>query len=243
MRPVIFLDIDDVLAISREYTSNEVVAAFKASALDDSPESWAGLISSEARANLATLHKEFWPQYVISSLWSTYLTREQIQVIFRRTGLDFVANNMHKRWTTRKGMGPSRTDEIESWIAKHRQTRQAMLVLDDCESGIGLRTSSLDRRGLVVLCEPWVGFTVEKLVGAQSLLRAQMAPRPSVMTPILRPLSQAGMAAVVRERTSPGRHEQLTLADAVLEDEVREIQARAGLRLPDTCSGNADDGD
>jgi hypothetical protein len=243
MRPIIFLDIDDVLAISREYTSRQVMTALESRDRDSRPELWEGLICGEARANLMALHIEFWPQYVISSSWSNYLTREQMRLIFRRTRLDFVANNMHKRWTTPKGDGPSRTDEIESWIAKHGQRRQAMLVLDDCESGLGLCTSSLDRRGLVVLCEPWVGFTAEKLVGAQRLLRAQMVPRPSVMTPILRPLPQAGMAAVVRARTSPGSYEKLTLADARLQDEVREIQAREGSRLPGTFSGSTDDGD
>lgn len=178
MRPIIFLDIDDVLAISRDYTSNEVIAAFKSSVLGDWPELWAGLISAEARANLGALHSEFWPQYVISSSWSNFLTREQMQLIFRRTGLDFVAKNLHRRWTTPKGMGPSRTDEIKNWIAKHGRRRQTMLVLDDHESGLGLRASSLDHHGVVVLCDPWVGFNADKLASAQKLLRTQLAPTP-----------------------------------------------------------------
>lgn len=176
MRPIIFLDIDDVLAISREYTSKEVIAAFRSSVLDDSPELWASLIFAEARANLGALHIEFWPQYVISSSWSNFLTREQMQLIFRRSGLDFVANNLHMRWTTPKGMGPSRTDEIKNWIEKHGRRRQTMLVLDDYESGLSLRTSSLDQQGLVVLCDPWVGFNADKLASAQRLLRTQMVP-------------------------------------------------------------------
>lgn len=242
MRPIIFLDIDDVLAISREYTSSQVMTTLKSSDLEAWPELWAGLMFAEARANLMALHSEFWPQYVISSSWSNYLTRERMQVIFRRTELNFVASNMHKRWTTPKGMGPSRTDEIRNWIAKHGRRRQAMLVLDDHESGLGLRASSLDHQGLVILCEPRVGFIAEKLVGAQRLLRAQMAPRAPSEMRILRPISEAEMEAVVRARTSPGSHEQLTIADAGLEDEVREIQARAGSRPPGTCSEGADDG-
>ena len=230
MRPIIFLDIDDVLAISREYTSYRVMATFKSGDLDGWPELWTGLFLAEARANLVALHREFWPQYVISSSWSNYLTREQMQVIFRRTGLDFVADNMHKRWTTPKGTGPSRTDEIENWIAKHGQRRQSMLVLDDHESGMSLRASKLDHKGLVVLCEPWVGFIADKLANAQRLLRAQMAPGAPLMMRLLRPISDAEMAAVVRARTSPGSYEQLTLADAGLEDEVRKIQARARAR-------------
>lgn len=176
MRPIIFLDIDDVLAISREYTSHQVMTALESRDLDARPELWAGLICAQARANLAALHREFWPQYVISSSWSNYLTREQMQVVFRRTELDFVANNLHRRWTTPKGMGPSRTDEIKNWIAKHGRRCQTLLVLDDHDSGVNLLASSLVQQGLVVLCDPWVGFNADKLASAQRLLRTQMVP-------------------------------------------------------------------
>lgn len=177
MRPVIFLDIDDVLAISREYTSYQVMATFKSGDLDGWPELWSGLFLAEARANLKALHDEFWPQYVVSSSWSTYLTRVQMQEVFRRTGLEFVADNMNKHWTTPKGAGSARTDEIENWITKHGQRANPTLVLDDHESGWGLLESFLDLQGLVVLCDPWVGFNADKLASAQRLLRAQMAPK------------------------------------------------------------------
>lgn len=174
MRPIIFLDIDDVLAISREFTSYQVITAFKLDDLDGWPELWSSLIFAEARDNLAALHSEFWPQYVVSSSWSTYLTREQLQEVFRRTGLEFVADNMHRRWTTPKGTGSARLNEIENWIAKHGQASRPMLVLDDHESGWGLRDSHLEGSGHVVLCEPWIGFVAERLVQAQRLLRKQV---------------------------------------------------------------------
>lgn len=173
MRPIIFLDIDDVLAVSRVFTSYQVVTTFKSQDLDGWPELWSGLIFAEARANLAALHSEFWPQYVVSSSWSTYLTREQLQEVFRRTGLEFIASNMHKHWTTPKGPGSARVIEIDAWIATHGQPAQAMLVLDDYESGWNLHESHLDQKGLVVLCDPWIGFVAERLVQAQRLLRAQ----------------------------------------------------------------------
>jgi hypothetical protein len=174
MRPIIFLDIDDVLAISSVYTSYQVLAAFKLGDLDGWPELWQGLIFPEARANLATLHDEFWPQYVVSSSWSNYLGQGQMREVFQRSGLAFVADNMHKRWTTPKAVGPSRTKEIENWIAKHGQRSQPILVLDDSASGCGLRGSFLDDRGIVVLCEPWVGFDADKLAEAQTQLRVQI---------------------------------------------------------------------
>lgn len=175
MRPIIFLDMDDVLAVSREYTSYQVITTFKSHDLDGWPELWSGLVFAEARANLAALHSEFWPQYVISSSWSNYLTHEQMQQVFRRTGLEFVANNMHKHWTTPKGTGSARVTEIENWIRKHGKQTRPMLVLDDHESGWNLLGSSLDQKGFVVLCEPWIGFLAEKLVEAQRVLRAQVS--------------------------------------------------------------------
>jgi hypothetical protein len=173
MRPIIFLDIDDVLAISSVYTSYQVLAAFRLGDLDGWPELWQGLIFPEARTNLATLHNEFWPQYVVSSSWSNYLTQGQMREVFRRSGLAFVADNMHKQWTTPKAVGPSRTKEIGGWIAAHGQHDQPLLVIDDHDSGRGLLESLLDQQNLVVLCEPWVGFVAAKLAEAQIKLRAQ----------------------------------------------------------------------
>jgi hypothetical protein len=46
------------------------------------------------------------------------------------------------------------------------------------------------------------------------------------MQRVLRPVSAERMAEIVRQRTTPGSCEQLTLADAGLEDEVREVIRR-----------------
>lgn len=176
MQPIIFLDIDDVLAISREYNSYQVMAIFKSGDVDRWPELWNGLLFASGRENLATLHREFSPQYVISSSWSHSLHREQMLEMFRRSGLEIVANNMHVHWTTPKFDGSSRTEELEGWIAAHRQLGQPMLVLDDHTSGWSLVESLLDQMGLVVLCEPGIGLVADKLVAAQRLLRVQFAP-------------------------------------------------------------------
>lgn len=226
-RPIIFLDMDDVLTISREYTSYQVITAFKLGDLDGWPELWSGLIFAEARDNLAALHSEFWPQYVVSSSWSNYLTREQLQGVFRRTGLGFVAGNMHKHWTTPKGMGSARVTEIENWISQYGRSVQPVLVLDDHESGWNLHGSSLDQKGHVVLCEPWIGFVTERLVEAQVQLRAQVAPGARLVMQHLRPLSAERIAEIVRARTSPTSCEQLALGVAGQGDEVRPLPIRS----------------
>jgi hypothetical protein len=142
---------------------------------------------AEARANLAVLHREFCPQYVVSSSWSNYLTREQMQQVFRLTGLEFVAVNLHKQWTTPKEIGATRLTEITKWITTHQQQAQLVLVLDDLESGWSLRGSPLEDKGYVVLCETWIGFVAEKLVEAQQQLWAQGArrtPEDAASTPV-----------------------------------------------------------
>jgi hypothetical protein len=96
LQPIIFIDMDDVLVVSREFTSYQVITAFKLNEVDTWPELWEGLILAEARTNLAAPHEEFSPQYVNSSSWSKHLTQEQMNGVFRRTGLEFVADNLHE---------------------------------------------------------------------------------------------------------------------------------------------------
>jgi hypothetical protein len=58
----------------------------------------------------------------------------------------------------------------------------------------------------------------------------------AIMRRLLRPVSAEQMAETVRQCTTPGSCEQLTLADAGLEDEVRELlrcgKSRRGESLP-----------
>lgn len=175
MRPIIFLDIDDVLAIGSVYTSYQVIAMFKSGDLNVWPELWDGLFFSEGCTNLTVLHDEFLPWYVVSSSWSNYLSCEQMKRVFRRSGLEFVAENMHQYWTTSHSGASSRLEGIDIWISEHQQPSQPILALDDHGSGWSLLDSSLDRQGLVVLCESSIGFVASKLAEAQIKLQAQIS--------------------------------------------------------------------
>jgi hypothetical protein len=168
-RPTVFIDMDDVLVVSREYTSYQVITTFKLNATNDWPELWEGLVLPEARTNMAALHAEFSPQYVVSSSWADYLGREQMCEVFYRTGLQFVADNLHEQWKTPRSQGRSRTVEIEDWIARYRQGER-VLVLDDQLSGESLAESVLNKQGCVILCEAAKGFVAEKLAEARKRL-------------------------------------------------------------------------
>jgi hypothetical protein len=177
VKPIFFVDMDDVLVLDARYTSYQVRECFRLNDMDWQ-ELWDGLVDSVARANLRTLHDEFSPTYVISSSWTKFLTREQLVEVLRRTGLDFVADNLHEEWATPKSPGKYRDDEIWSWLGMvfpgQAPASLPLLALDDNESGWTLAGSPLDRAGQLVLCEVWQGLTPEKLEEAQRLMRAQL---------------------------------------------------------------------
>lgn len=119
-RPIVFLDMDDVLCVDSRYSSIEVMDAFK-DLSSKNPELWANLISPEARTNLGELHREFFPQYVISSSWSYNIEQWQMKEVFERTGLEFIAANLLKKWTIPKRLGSSKTNEISNQTVKSHQ--------------------------------------------------------------------------------------------------------------------------
>lgn len=174
MTPLVFLDFDDVLAVHREHDSRKVESAFKNNALDEVPNLWQWVFHYSARTNLQALHNEFNPEYVISSSWTLFLDRPQIVEVLRRTGLEFVADNLHPEWCTQREAGSYRLTEIESWLDSHNLIDQhPFVILDDELSGQSIPGSHLEE--CAVLCEAWVGFTHPKLKLAQQIIRAQLS--------------------------------------------------------------------
>ncbi len=174
LRPIVFLDMDDVLCISKEHNSVQMLLCIRENGMD-CPELWAGLVDAGSAANLRRLHEEFAPLYVISSTWATYLDRSQMCDVFTRTQLNFVLENLHDAWVTPRALSTSRRDEIDGWLDEFRADTQPFLVLDDTNSGSGLAYSPLARDGHIVLCEPTKGFTADKLEQAREQLRLQMS--------------------------------------------------------------------
>jgi hypothetical protein len=174
VRPIVFLDFDDVLAVHREHDSRQVEFAFKNNMLDDVRELWQWLFHYSARTNLQALHEEFEPHYVVSSSWTLSLGRSQIIEVLLRTGLGFVAENLHTEWRTQRESGSYRLTEIESWLDQHNLVDQhPFVILDDELSGHSIPGSHLEE--YAVLCDAWVGFMHPKLKLAQQIIRAQLS--------------------------------------------------------------------
>lgn len=174
MRPIVFLDMDDVLCVSERYNSVQMMMCIREQRMEW-PELWLHLVDASAASNLRSLHEQFFPRYVVSSSWATYLGRSQMCDVFARTSLGFVSEHLHDSWVTPRAGTTGRLEEIERWLDEFCTDGLPFVVLDDSLSGWSLADSWLDFEGRVVLCEPGRGFTQGKLEVAIALLCRQLS--------------------------------------------------------------------
>ncbi len=173
MKPIVFLDFDDVLAVHKVHNGYRVLDAFDCGGLDAASELWSNVINAGARKNLLALHEEFGPIYVISSSWASYLNRDQICELLSRTGLQFVRENLSEHWRTPRDSVSGRLSEIEAWLEQHAsEASHVYLIIDDHMSGWALSGSWLEER--TVFCDAWLGFTYPKLRTARKILQRQV---------------------------------------------------------------------
>jgi hypothetical protein len=172
VKPLVFLDFDDVIAIHPDYTSGVVLAALRSGKPHLATELWTNVFHQELRANLARLHHEFEPIYVISSSWATYMSRDEIQEALIRGGLGFVAASLHSRWRSATEVGSFRVTDIVAWLRANGSPRPfAYVILDDLSSGRTLVDSVLEPH--TVFCDEWVGFARIQFERARAILLAQ----------------------------------------------------------------------
>jgi hypothetical protein len=150
-RPLLFLDFDDVICINSKYGSKDLAAA------PPPPDLWTALFHEPAVATLRLVAEQFHPAVVITTNWLRFLDRDGVEGLFRRTGLDAIADSLHPHWDAPQDRGATRLSAINAWLSKYHRG-EALVVLDDELSGTGLRGSSLHRKGCVVLCEVGVGL-------------------------------------------------------------------------------------
>ncbi len=176
LRPIVFLDIDDVLCLNTAYTGFDAKDAVRPGggtpyAKPIPPDLWQRLFAHRPRANLRALDDEFAPRYVVSSSWRTSFSRTEMEIVFRETEIAFVAENLHDVWRTPdygRGWGCGyRRGEIEEWVERWHHEASPWVALDDFASG-----ASLMGHDNAVLCEPGVGFSDDRLGKARSVLRA-----------------------------------------------------------------------
>ena len=164
MKPVIFLDFDDVICLNNPYGGYHVLTALAEAArantaLDGADELWSQLFDVSAKAHLAQIHLEFSPQYVLSTSWRWFFDQESLVQILRLGGLGFVADHLHQDWSTPQiSRDAQRAVEIRRWLSNHPDSANAWVALDDELSGTGFSTWPWGKQNFVVLCQEGVGL-------------------------------------------------------------------------------------
>lgn len=168
--PLVFLDIDDVLCLSSPYGGFAAIAAVNDRHVNAAAV-YRELFAAGAVKALKRVHDDMDSRirYVISSTWRESFSREQLEVVFRQSGLGFVADCLvdGAAWRTPvKFRLHQRIDEIAQWLMRHHQG-EPFVILDDTHSGASLRRALKVRvgakphpfAGRVVLCQEYVGLT------------------------------------------------------------------------------------
>lgn len=159
-QPIIFLDFDDVICLNTHFGGYDAKRALDVESKSNSNNQfiWDRLFDIKAKENLFQMHSVWMPIYVISSSWRLLFEKQEILVILENCGLGFVAQNLHKEWSTpkihQKGL---RSAEIGTWLRQHPELRDSWVILDDANSGKDLRHSLLDLR-FIVLCQEGIGL-------------------------------------------------------------------------------------
>jgi hypothetical protein len=155
-RPILFLDIDDVLCINSPYGGHDLVTRPHPADLFER------LFQDVAKEVLLSVLAEHAPRVVITSSWLKLLDRQGFDGLFRATGLGSVAHSLHDAWEALQDRGMTRAAAIERWLRQYGED-EPFVVLDDMLSGTGLASSRFKKAGRLVLCEAGVGLEPKHL--------------------------------------------------------------------------------
>jgi hypothetical protein len=151
VRPLLFLDLDDVLCVNSMYGGGDVVA------LDKPADLWEKLFHPLAVATLLELVDEVDPRIVMTTSWARFLEHQGFVDVFDKTGLSAISARLHEHGVVEPLHGATRGDAIDRWMAQHFRG-ELYAILDDKASGTGLKGSRHDKARRVVWCEVGVGL-------------------------------------------------------------------------------------
>lgn len=166
-RPVLFLDIDDVVCINAPYGGYDLAAP------DPPPDLWARLFHAPAVETLRVIVDEFDPRVVITSSWLRFMLREAFVRLFARCDMFFVLERLHEACEVLQGPRMTRFQAIERWLDAHHRG-EPFVVLDDVLSGTGLSGSWRQAQGRVVLCNAGEGLHSEYVPQVRQALRRRV---------------------------------------------------------------------
>ncbi len=158
-RPLLFLDFDDVICLNNPYGGFDVKIFAKS---DPSNEFWGKLFDKNAKEILLSIVDEFNPKVVITTSWLRFMDRDSFVTLFKKTGLEKVAESLHEQWEAPQLHKWNRFEAIDQWMQKFHKD-EPFVILDDKDSGIGLRGSKFDKTGQLILCDLDIGLTRQHL--------------------------------------------------------------------------------
>ena len=146
---ILFTDVDDVIVLQRtaDFDKHNV-------ALTD--DICRRLLHPPAVQVLASLVDEG-AQLVVTSNWTRFLNQDGFGQLFELGGYPSLASALHAAWQAPRAPGGTRLEAIDSWLAEHHRG-ESYAIIDDTDSGTGLRGSMHDLSGRLVLCSPGVGL-------------------------------------------------------------------------------------
>lgn len=213
IRPILFLDFDDVLCLNQPYKDYPHLGGFdvRHAVRDDieAPEYadiFEGVFDSIAKVFLKKLDEEFAPWYVLSTSWRNVFSRDELDSILTKTGLDFVQQNLHETWCTPSFMSWQRRErEVGFWLKNNSNWMDHYAVLDDECSAYGWPLEIFPN---AVLCRENTGLTEEKYQELRSIFLRLRTPVPSLpaspkqMGRLIKLADYPVLAALAKERTT-----------------------------------------
>lgn len=150
-KPLVFLDLDDVICLNDPYGGYDVLVQPRPVDL------WEKLFAQEATEVLLKVIREHRPRIVLTTSWVRLLQRSRLEKLFLVCGLGAVVECLHEECEAPQKSGESRLRAIERWLEQHHRGER-YVVLDDHLSGTELEGSHIDRAGRLVLCDVGVGL-------------------------------------------------------------------------------------
>lgn len=174
----VLLDLDEVMCVGQPHSAGILHKSLQGGEELDQ-QLLDGLFSPAACSALIAVQEqlEVPVRYVISSSWREHFTRHQLEQIFRRAGLGFVAGNLYEgaAWRCYQSrVKPERDADIEDWLERFHHG-EPFVIVDDTHSGGGLNFHRhfphSKFAGRVILCQPGTGLTMGHVANIVAALR------------------------------------------------------------------------
>lgn len=159
---VLFLDFDEILCLNRPYGGGHLLMQPQPADLH------LHLWHPPALHALLEVVENTRPSIVLTTTWLRFLDLPTARELFKRTGAELLAQQLHPQGEAPQIAGQSRLQAIDAWMARNGRPH-SYAILDDPESGTGLAGSTHDAAGRVILCTSGRGIDTQT---ASALLAA-----------------------------------------------------------------------